>query len=348
MARTGGRTHIDAPGADVRGVILTLFALALVGAAAARVARWRMRRDATRERLLLSAPRVEAAGRPASTFAPAPAESAASPGRRAEPGWDVPFFTTPPTAGGASGAHAPRTASGAPLPASPGAPAFGGPAPGGPGPGAAAPGAFAPAGPRPLIPAQRRPASPLPPFPTGFLVTCAVLALVCSVFVGRHHLLQHRLTEVATALVGQRATVHCQTFGETWLDAGSELGFVEFDEAGVPVRHTLIKLDPCRDLASWMRSDHDEWTEDQLIAVHVLTHEAMHMKGETDEARTECRAMQRDAMTARLLGASPDDARRLARDYWQRIYPRMSDGYRSGNCGPGGAWDENLPDAPWD
>jgi hypothetical protein len=51
---------------------------------------------------------------------------------------------------------------------------------------------------------------------------------------------------------------------------------------------------------------------------------------------------------ARLLGAEDTDADELARYYWESIYPRMPDGYRSDSCGPGRALDKNLPNAPWD
>jgi hypothetical protein len=84
-----------------------------------------------------------------------------------------------------------------------------------------------------------------------------------------------------------------------------------------------------------------------VVAVHVLTHEAMHLAGVVDEAAAECAAVQRDAHTARLLGAAPADAAALATSYWQRVYPHMPDGYRSGDCRPGGAMDEGRDDAPW-
>jgi hypothetical protein len=81
--------------------------------------------------------------------------------------------------------------------------------------------------------------------------------------------------------------------------------------------------------------------------VHVLTHEAMHMRGITDEAQTECAALQRDHQTAVLLGANADEARVLARRYLLTIYPQMPDAYRSGECRPGGAMDERLENSPW-
>ena len=102
----------------------------------------------------------------------------------------------------------------------------------------------------------------------------------------------------------------------------------------------------CRDLAAYLRSDKRRPTRDQ-VAVHVLTHEAMHLSGRLDEPAAECAAVQRDAHTARLLGAPADAAAGLAASYWRTIYPRMPDGYRSPECRPGGAMDERLADAPW-
>jgi hypothetical protein len=84
-----------------------------------------------------------------------------------------------------------------------------------------------------------------------------------------------------------------------------------------------------------------------VIAVHVLTHESMHMRGQPDEARAECEAMQRDAETAQLLGATPQEGLALARAYWLQDYPNMPDAYRSGDCVLNGSLDEHLPDPPW-
>lgn len=84
-----------------------------------------------------------------------------------------------------------------------------------------------------------------------------------------------------------------------------------------------------------------------VVLLAVLAHEAMHMAGLVQEHAAECAAVQRDARAARLLGASPDDARALAVAYWRTAYPAMPDGYRSTACRPGGTLDEHLPDAPW-
>jgi hypothetical protein len=158
---------------------------------------------------------------------------------------------------------------------------------------------------------------------------------------------ERRLGGAASVLAGARVAVRCQSFGGAFVDAGPELGYVRWRADGSPEPWTLIKRDQCRHLAAYARSDKRRPTRDQVVAVHVLTHEAMHLSGRLAEAVAECAAVQRDAQTARLLGARPADAAELAAAYWRNIYPLMPDSYRSGECRPGGAMDERLPDAPW-
>ena len=88
-------------------------------------------------------------------------------------------------------------------------------------------------------------------------------------------------------------------------------------------------------------------SDSQVVAVHVLAHESMHMSGVLMEFRAECAAMQRDARLAMLLGATAPQAHRLARHYWLVEYPTMPADYRDNGCGPQGALDEHLTDSPW-
>ncbi len=185
------------------------------------------------------------------------------------------------------------------------------------------------------------------PFPTVSVLLLVALGAGALVPVIRHHRLETRLESVASALVGAPVTVHCQTAGKQLVDVGQELGYVRYGPDGVPARATLIKRDQCSDLRDYLGSDKDSPSPDQVVAVHVLSHEARHMAGITDEAIAECGAMQRDARTAQLLGADPTQAQRLARQYWLTVYPRMADDYRSSQCQPGGSLDERLPAAPW-
>jgi len=155
------------------------------------------------------------------------------------------------------------------------------------------------------------------------------------------------LSAVASQLAGRPVKVHCQTLGQAFVDAGSELGWVPWRADGTPEAWALIKRDQCRDLNAYLGSDKAAPTPGEVVAVHVLTHEAMHMAGHIDEAEAECAAVQRDATTAADLGASATSAQRLAEQYWTTIYPRMDDGYRTPDCGAGGPLDEHLDSPPW-
>ena len=185
-------------------------------------------------------------------------------------------------------------------------------------------------------------------FPTVSVAVLVLAGAVALVPVVRHASLERTLAGAASALVGAPVQVHCQGIGEELVATDQHLGLVAAGPDGRPERRTTIGRETCGALTDYLSSDHVRPSEDEVQAVHVLSHESRHMAGELDEARAECQAMQRDARAARLLGADPSQARRLARYYWMVLYPAMPAGYvNRADCAPGGAWDEHLPDAPW-
>ena len=174
-----------------------------------------------------------------------------------------------------------------------------------------------------------------------------VLGLIALIPVVRHHDEEARLSRVATVLAGAPAKVHCQSGSAEFVDAGPELGYVKWGPGGVPEHSTLIKHAQCGLIAKYLKGGRSHPSMDEMIAVHVLTHESMHMRGLTVEAEAECAAVQRDAETARLLGATPQQAEFLSRAYWHAVYPDMPDDYRNEGCRAGGPLDEGLGDGPW-
>ena len=183
-----------------------------------------------------------------------------------------------------------------------------------------------------------------PVWSVSLLVLVAVAAMIPG---AQRRIEERRLGRVASELVGHHVSVRCQTTTAALLDAGSELGYVPYDSEGTPLPRTTIKRDPCKALRSYLDGHRDDPSYDVVVAVHVLTHEAMHMRGETSEAAAECEAVQRDVTTASLLGAAPAQARQLARTYWLTVYPQMPEAYVSSDCRPGGQLDEHLDTAPW-
>jgi hypothetical protein len=184
-------------------------------------------------------------------------------------------------------------------------------------------------------------------FPWASVAALLALALAAAVpGLARAHQ-ERRLGRAASVLAGARVAVRCQSLGAAFVDGGPELGYVRWRPDGAPEAWALIKRDQCRHLAAYLRSDRHRPSREQVIAVHVLTHEAMHLAGRQGEAAAECAAVQRDALTARLLGSPAADAAGLAAAYWRNLYPLMPPGYRSPECRAGGAMDERLADAPW-
>ncbi len=175
----------------------------------------------------------------------------------------------------------------------------------------------------------------------------ALVLLVGGVLEWRWLADQARLSEATRAVTG-RDDVHvrCQRMSAAMFYARRYDGFVEYAADGSLPREAFLTWETCRDLHGWVGSDREP-TPDEVVAVHVLTHEAMHLTGETDEARTECRAMQRDAAMARLLGATQAQAEALAARYWTEVYPQVAAEYRSGDCAPGQAWDEAPDTDDW-
>ncbi|HET7899666.1 MAG TPA: hypothetical protein VFL59_00660 [Candidatus Nanopelagicales bacterium] len=178
-----------------------------------------------------------------------------------------------------------------------------------------------------------------------------VLLLLVPLFVTERQWLstENRLAGVARSEARNGLGVHCQRFGETFTYAGSELGHVEYDETGAPRTAAFLSYDTCQQLSAYLGSAADRAapTLDEVIAVHVLTHETAHLTGIAVESEAECWAVQRDARTATMLGATPDQAAALVATYWTQVYPRMPDAYRTPDCAPRARLDETPTDSTW-
>jgi hypothetical protein len=184
-------------------------------------------------------------------------------------------------------------------------------------------------------------------FPTISVVALVAVGIVSAYPGLARRREEHRLASVASAIAGVKVKIVCQTLSGAFIDAGAEAGYVRWGTDGVPEHTAYIKWQQCKDLRGYLHSDKRHPSMAQLQAVHVLTHEAVHTSGVKSESLTECKALQRDARTARLLGAPEAGAKALAWLYWKTVYPYMPDGYRDAGCAPGGALDEALPTSPW-
>jgi len=160
---------------------------------------------------------------------------------------------------------------------------------------------------------------------------------------------EHFLSANATELAdGHRAKVHCNTIWDTMLDAE----MLATAHANVQTGEIGIQHPWCDTLRSYLNHP-NRATEDELWSLAVFTHESMHIRGEHNEALTECGAVQRNYRAAKLLGVPDGTAKRNALDYFNILYQErgeiggMQSAYYSVECAPGKAMDEHLSDSTW-
>jgi len=160
---------------------------------------------------------------------------------------------------------------------------------------------------------------------------------------------EQRFSAVSHTIEPASPGVHCQRLGEAFTYAGSDLGHVFFED-GIPVGPAVIGYEACQNLTAYWRSNAAEKSHpplDQVIAVHVLSHESEHLRGIIDESLADCKAMQRDATTAQQLGATPAQGLLLARMYWMEVYPDLAADYVTHDCRENGPLDRTPDDGVW-
>ncbi len=192
----------------------------------------------------------------------------------------------------------------------------------------------------------------------------AILALlVCGVAFVMHErksALEKHLGEVATQLGSRHVHVHCQGIAGDLVDVTAEAGTVQFDASGVPADVTDLKRPICSALRRFPHdvrnpeygcvlngSDCPQKIFEDVLAVHTLAHEVWHLHGISDEARTECNALQTTARAAELFGADAEQAQATATYALERIYPYLPDEYRETDCANGGPLDLRPADPVW-
>jgi hypothetical protein len=193
-------------------------------------------------------------------------------------------------------------------------------------------------------------------------LVATLLAVAC--FLGLKHrraeAAEHRLAGIASVIAQRSVRVDCQGAFSAAFDVSSEAGSVEFDADGRPADTTMLKRSTCSALARFGR----ERTRPEFAclargvacpndvlrsawSVQALSHEAWHLAGVVDEARTQCYGLQTTAYVAERLGADRTQAQVLATYLYRRIYPRMPTEYRSFECRDGGALDLRPESSVW-
>lgn len=187
------------------------------------------------------------------------------------------------------------------------------------------------------------------PLSFPYLAVLLLLALACAWPPFHVWRLERMLSAKATILAdGRLARVHCNTVFDTFFDSES----LAAGHAN-PARGDIVFQYPwCQRLMDYLAHP-QRANREEIISLHIFTHESMHVRGELNEAAAECQAVQRNARTATLLGVSDSAARRSAQIYYRDLYLArevagpMSANYFSAECAPGKAMDERVDNSIW-
>lgn len=196
-----------------------------------------------------------------------------------------------------------------------------------------------------------RPGYPLPN-PESSIAYGVVLALVSLALAYtpiRYWLFERSLTQKARVLSENTiAHVHYNTIADTFFDRNVfAVGHAQFETGRIVLQYPW-----CARLMEHIRRP-ERPTDEQLFAMQIFAHEAMHIRGERDEAKTECQALQRFARASALFGIPDDVGKANGLNYYNNYFQsraqhgEMSSQYYSAECAPGKALDERLPDSIW-
>ena len=174
----------------------------------------------------------------------------------------------------------------------------------------------------------------------------------------RHEQNERRLALVATELAQRDVGVDCPTFFARLIEITPNAGWVDFDEHGLPADTTHLSAATCSNLERIWRADEPpsfaclrsrvRGARARAVAgIVTLAHESWHLRGVTNEAQTQCYALQTAELTALRLGVLPPDAHAAA-DFLVAHDARLPAGeYHSRECRPRGAYDLHPDTAAW-
>lgn len=182
-----------------------------------------------------------------------------------------------------------------------------------------------------------------------YVAVCLALALSSAWYPLHYWHFQRHLSVIATELADSHpATVHCNTAFDSIFDNDPfAAGHASPETGQIVFQHPW-----CATLLDYLAHP-DRANQQELHSLDMLTHESMHVRGELNEAKAECQAIQRNYRTAKLLGVPDRIARKNALDIYYYNYMQLSAApervaaYFSDQCAPGKALDEHLSDSTW-
>ena len=179
----------------------------------------------------------------------------------------------------------------------------------------------------------------------SYVAMMLIFATICAGIPLRHAMFEWKLAAAAEKLIARdNIAVTCLSrFGGLW--HWNAAGYVYRGSQEINLQGYV-----CEDLRDYLwdpgKANAQAINDTKLVfALHVMTHETMHVDDIYDEIRADCRAFQLNHKMAELLGVETRLAAQsaiVAHRFRSKRHP-----YYSPHCEPGGALDEKIPAAVW-
>ncbi len=190
----------------------------------------------------------------------------------------------------------------------------------------------------------RNPLGKFDSFSIGYILILAALAGASAYPPYKTWRLETMLSEKASIIAERpNVKVRCNSMFES-LFSGSVAVRSVAGTAYIDTGEIFFESGWCKKFMAYLDNPRDPDYE-ILFAMHVFTHEVMHIRGERNEQKTDCQAIQRNHLVGDLLGIDREVSMKNAKNYYSNFYPRHPYFHRS--CKPGGKLDEKLPDSIW-
>ena len=179
----------------------------------------------------------------------------------------------------------------------------------------------------------------------SYVAMMLIFATICAGIPLRHAMFEWKLAAASEKLIARdNIAVTCLSrFGGLW--HWNYAGYVYRGSQEINLQGYV-----CEDLRDYLwdpdKANAQAINDTKLVfALHVMTHETMHVDDIYDEIRADCRAFQLNHKMAELLGFETRLAAQSAivvHRFRSKRHP-----YYSPHCEPGGALDEHIPAAVW-
>ena len=177
-------------------------------------------------------------------------------------------------------------------------------------------------------------------FTKGYIATLTILAILVAYPIMDHWRFESTLSAKTSQLADNRpASVTCSTVFQSVYDAFGLAGTANFATGDV-----VLQYPTCNQLRDYIDSPETAGVQ-EIYSLNIFTHEAMHVRGERDEQKTECQSIQRFVRSAALFGVDTRLAKQHAQDYYRGSYQKHP--YFTKKCAEGKEYDESLGDIVW-